>query len=148
MRQRIIGLFILACFGLIINTTAAFPQTGAGKPVVKQGTAPQTDVSSGPEMFKAYCAACHGPNAKGNGPAAAALKKAPSDLTVLAKNNGGKFPEERFRELVERNAQVIEHGTLDMPLWGPVFRSLRGGEDGAKLRVFNLMKYVETLQGH
>ena len=43
---------------------------------------------------------------------------------------------------------MIEHGTLDMLLWGLVFRSLRGGDDGAKLRVYNLMKYVETLQGH
>jgi mono/diheme cytochrome c family protein len=148
MRQTVSTLFILVCFALVTSATAAFPQTSAGKPVVKQSTAPQTNVSSGPEMFKAYCAACHGPNAKGNGPAAASLKKAPSDLTLLAKNNGGKFPEDRFRELVERNAQVIEHGTLDMPLWGPVFRSLRGGDDGAKLRVYNLMKYVETLQGH
>jgi mono/diheme cytochrome c family protein len=147
MRQTVRTLFTLVCFTLVTGVTAAFPQS-AGKPVIKQGAAPQTDVGSGPEMFKAYCASCHGPTAKGNGPAAAALKKAPSDLTLLAKNNGGKFPEDRFRELVERNAQVIEHGTLDMPLWGPVFRSLRGGDDGAKLRVFNLMKYVETLQGH
>jgi mono/diheme cytochrome c family protein len=147
MRRTFSSLFILTCVALALSASAAFPQTGAGKPVIKQGTAPQTDVSAGPEMFKAYCAACHGPNAKGNGPAAASLKKAPSDLTLLARNNKGKFPETRFRELIERNAGVIEHGTLEMPLWGPVFRSLRGGDDGAKLRVFNLMKYVETLQG-
>ena len=147
MRQTLSSLFILVCFALVTSATTAFPQTTGGKPVIKQGTAPQTNVVSGPDMFKAYCAACHGPNAKGNGPAATALKKMPTDLTLLARNNQGKFPEERFREVVERNALVIEHGTSDMPLWGPVFRSLRGGDDGAKLRVFNLMKYVETLQG-
>jgi mono/diheme cytochrome c family protein len=147
MRQTISTLLILTCFALIISATA-FPQTGAGKPVIKHDTAPDTAVDSGPGMFKAYCAACHGPTAKGNGPAAAALKKTPSDLTLLARNNGGKFPAQRFREVVEQNALVIEHGTSEMPLWGQVFRSLRGGDEGAKLRVFNLLKYVETLQIH
>lgn len=146
MRQRLSTLFVLSCVAIALGATPAFPQQPAGKPVIKQGTAPQTAVDAAPEMFKAYCAACHGPNAKGNGPAAAALKKTPTDLTLLAKNNSGKFPEERFREVVARNALVIEHGTSDMPLWGQVFRSLRGGDDGATLRVYNLMKYVESLQ--
>ncbi len=48
----------------------------------------------GPDLYHAHCAACHGSDGKGNGPAAAALKTKPADLTVLAKNNGGKFPTE------------------------------------------------------
>jgi cytochrome c553 len=35
------------------------------------------------EMFKAYCAACHGDSAKGDGPATPTLKSPPSDLTIL-----------------------------------------------------------------
>jgi mono/diheme cytochrome c family protein len=35
----------------------------------------------GPALYKAYCAACHGPEAKGNGPMASTLKIPPADLT-------------------------------------------------------------------
>lgn len=34
--------------------------------------------------FKSYCAACHGPKGKGNGPAAVALDPRPADLTKTA----------------------------------------------------------------
>lgn len=48
--------------------------------------------ASGPEMYKAYCAVCHGMTGKGNGPAAEALKVPPSDLTTLAKKKWRKVP--------------------------------------------------------
>ena len=54
----------------------------------------------GPDLFRAYCAPCHGLDAKGHGPAAAALKARVADLTVLAKNNGGEFPSNRARRTV------------------------------------------------
>ena len=41
------------------------------------------------DTYNSYCAICHGPQAKGNGPAATALKKVPPDLTTIAKRNGG-----------------------------------------------------------
>jgi hypothetical protein len=44
----------------------------------------------GADLFRAYCASCHGRDAKGHGPAAPALKATVPDLTVLAKNNGGR----------------------------------------------------------
>ena len=39
---------------------------------------------SGAQMFKEYCAVCHGPGGKGDGPAATELKVPPPDLTALA----------------------------------------------------------------
>src|SRR5690348_12473627 len=51
-----------------------------------------TSPDSGKEMFAHYCAACHGPGGKGDGPAASTFKKAPRDLTRLTHDNGGKFP--------------------------------------------------------
>ena len=44
----------------------------------------------GPELYQAYCAVCHGQDAKGNGPMSKALKTAPPDLTHLATN--GIYP--------------------------------------------------------
>ena len=52
----------------------------------------------GPDLFRAHCAACHGLDGKGSGPVAPTLKIKPADLTVIAKNNGGKFPEARVTQ--------------------------------------------------
>lgn len=49
----------------------------------------------GASFFAANCTSCHGRDARGDGPAAAGLSPAPTDLTVLAQANGGSFPTAR-----------------------------------------------------
>ena len=55
----------------------------------------------GPSIYKAYCAACHGPAGKGHGPAAEALKYKPIDLTAIAKNNKGVFPRTTIEQVLQ-----------------------------------------------
>ena len=43
----------------------------------------------GPALYKAYCAVCHGPEAKRNGPVAATLRVPPPDLTRISVRHGG-----------------------------------------------------------
>lgn len=137
---RVIGLF-LVCLGPVCLLQAQSAST------VKHAAAPQISAASGKEMFKSYCAPCHGTDAKGDGPAAAALKSAPADLTVLAKKNGGKFPADHVMSLLRGQATVTAHGNQDMPVWGPVFwRMSQGHEAEVQQRVTNLMHYIETLQ--
>ena len=98
-------------------------------------------------MFKSYCAACHGTDAKGNGPAAAALKVPPTDLTLLSKNNGGKFPDMKVVSAIRGDTVLPAHGTKEMPVWGQVFWSLSHGHEGeVQQRTANLTKYIEGLQ--
>jgi mono/diheme cytochrome c family protein len=119
---------------------------GQQAPKIKNTTISPTSASSGEEMFKAYCAVCHGTDAKGTGPAAPALKKPPADLTVLTKNNNGKFPEMKvFQTIVGDNANPV-HGSKDMPVWGTLFRSLDRSSGVEQLRVRNLTMYVQGLQ--
>src|ERR1700687_4909481 len=59
---------------------------------IQHTTVESTSPASGEEMYKTYCAVCHGTDGKGGGPAASALKVAPADLTQLSKTNGGKYP--------------------------------------------------------
>ena len=114
---------------------------------IKKVPVARTAKDSGPEMYKAYCASCHGLDGKGKGPAAAALKIPATDLTLLSKSKGGKFPELRFQNVIKVNTEMSAHGSSDMPTWGPIFRSLESGSEGfVSMRIYNLMKYVESIQ--
>ena len=101
----------------------------------------------GPDLFRAHCAACHGPDGKGNGPAAAALKTKPANLTILAKNNGGKFPTDRVQKFISGDdPSLLSHGSREMPVWGPIFHQIEEDQDFGNLRLQNLIKYLETIQ--
>jgi mono/diheme cytochrome c family protein len=117
------------------------------KPKVQTVSPSRTSPASGQEMFVTYCATCHGKDAKGGGPAAAALKKVPTDLTTLSARNGGKFPEMRVYNMISGDPEVAAHGSKDMPVWGNVFSSMaRGNQAEINLRLANLTKYIQSIQ--
>jgi mono/diheme cytochrome c family protein len=101
----------------------------------------------GEQWFRAYCAACHGVDGHGHGPAASALKTAPADLTAIAARNDGVFPRARIAEFVANGRAVTAHGSSDMPIWGPNFVALAGGSSRpVNERIDGVVSYVESLQ--
>jgi mono/diheme cytochrome c family protein len=72
----------------------------------------------GQKEFEARCSICHGLDAKGDGVFGQALKVAPPDLTLLARNNGGAFPAERVSGVIDGRVEIVSHGPRDMPIWG------------------------------
>jgi mono/diheme cytochrome c family protein len=112
---------------------------------IKRVSADPTPVVSGRELFHSYCAACHGTDAKGAGPAAAALKSAPADLTQLAQHNSGKFPGGRVAEML-RNVDQPAHGSTEMPVWGPVLHSVSDNPRELELRISNIVSYLGSIQ--
>lgn len=100
---------------------------------------------SGSATFKAYCAQCHGVSGRGDGPAAKALKTPPADLTTLTKRNSGKFPAGGVKQVINGDTMNPAHGSREMPMWGPVFRSVES-PSVVELRVANLVKYIEDIQ--
>lgn len=100
----------------------------------------------GAELYQAYCAACHGKIAKGDGPMARALKAAPPDLTHLAMRNGGRFPRQRVEGILLGEVALETHGTREMPLWGPIFSQVAWDQDLGRVRIDNLAKYLEQIQ--
>ena len=119
----------------------------ARRPIIHRTPVGPTSVSSGEKMYRSYCAACHGNDGKGDGPASAAFKSRPSDLTALARRNAGKFPELRVFAAINGDLHVTAHGSKDMPTWGAVFRQMQGADVASvNLRIRNLTKYVESLQ--
>jgi mono/diheme cytochrome c family protein len=133
---------------LLVATTVVLAQDKAAtQPVVKKTPIQQTSAASGKDMYTEYCAACHGTDGKGNGPAASAMKSAPPDLTQLTKTHGGKYPAAYVSGILRFGSGPTSHGSADMPVWGPLFRSLDKYHDTVvQQRVGNLTSYIETLQ--
>jgi mono/diheme cytochrome c family protein len=108
-----------------------------------------TDSLVGSDLFRSYCASCHGADGKGRGPVANVLKVPPADLTTLARRNGGKYPAALVRDTLygaRTPNPSAAHGTSEMPLWGSIFKQLDVKESVAKVRVDNLVKYLESIQ--
>ena len=139
--QTLIGVVLLALGGAL--TLAA--QDAPAKTVKRVNARPTTSMD-GADLFKEYCAVCHGTDAKGTGPAADALKKRPADLTQLSRKNGGTFPELHVMNYVKGQDIVAAHGSRDMPVWGTIFSQMSSNQDLVQVRTYALLKYLEGIQ--
>jgi mono/diheme cytochrome c family protein len=105
---------------------------------------------TGAVLYHQYCASCHGPTGKGDGPAATSLQQPPADLTTLAHRAGGRFDEAAVMAVIDGRRAVAAHGSRDMPVWGTVFeedlkdQSYTGYSGLLRSRV--LTDYLKTLQ--
>ena len=70
----------------------------------------------GPALYTAYCAVCHGKDARGAGPMAMSLRAKTPDLTRIAARNRGTFPLTRVQRIIsgEEPAET-GHGPREMP---------------------------------
>jgi len=146
--MRVMKFISLAVIVILVSALAVAQQAPAqNAPTVRHVPISKTSPTSGQEMFKSYCAVCHGTDAKGNGPAASALKTSPSDLTRLSQKNGGKYPAAHVAALIRGQAALPSHGTQEMPIWGPLFSSIsQGHESQVQQRTANLVAYIDSLQ--
>ena len=129
-----------------LGLVGLFAAVAAAQPKIQTVVPKDVSPTDGRGMFMEYCAACHGTDGKGAGPAAPALKKAPADLTQLSAHNNGKFPDVRVARYIEGIDTVQAHGSRDMPIWGDVFKSLNSNSAAPTMRVSNLTDYVKSLQ--
>lgn len=144
MISRSISGAVLLITLLFLSATLAMAQEPTKG--VKKSPVARTNPASGSEMFNTYCAVCHGKDAKGDGPLASQLKIPPANLTLLTKNHGGKYPSDYVSEVILTGPRDAKsHGSQDMPVWGSVFKSL-GDDASVKQRIFNLNKYIESMQ--
>ncbi len=111
-----------------------------------QDKAPSPVFGSSP--YRTYCAACHGAGAKGDGPLADGLRVRPPDLTLLAKRNGGTYPDEKVHRMIDGRKPVKGHGGPDMPVWGDAFRSSHDGysEEQVKEKIADIVEFLKSIQ--
>jgi mono/diheme cytochrome c family protein len=141
--RRSLWTVFAAVLAMVIMASAQ----DAPKEQIKHVPIKPTSAASGQEMYKNYCAVCHGTDGMGNGPAAAALKVPATDLTALAQKNSGKYPALKVAAVIRGEDQMAAHGSKEMPIWGNLFWNMSGGHEAeVQQRVANLSKYIESLQ--
>jgi mono/diheme cytochrome c family protein len=105
------------------------------------------DPPSGAQLYKQLCAACHGNDLKGNGPAPAPFKDVPPDLSTLARRHGGSFPHAYVSDVLRNGITLPDHGPAEMPTWGADLRAGAGlNAAQVAIRIANLSEYLESLQ--
>jgi high-affinity iron transporter len=117
--------------GLIATSRQASPTTLSASAVSTASSTPVSEVAvtDGAELYRNYCAVCHGAKGRGDGPAASSLDPPPPDLTDA----------ERMQQLTdERLLEVLSEGTGTMPAFG----SMLTAED-----LEAVAEYMRTLSG-
>lgn len=140
------AIHTLTALAAVLLTAGCLPEKAATASGEKERV-----LTTGVGDFTRFCADCHGPEGKGNGPAAAGLKPRPADLTQLSRKNGGKFP--RLTVMNRIDGYTMGKSDSPMPAFGDLlegktvlFDSGDGIETPTPWRLVALQRYVETLQ--
>jgi mono/diheme cytochrome c family protein len=105
----------------------------------------------GQRTYERACSSCHGLDGRGDGPVASTLRVPPTNLTLLAKRNGGVFPRDRVAAIVTGDIPLAAHGTPEMPVWRLRFGPTSSGAAAtAALRtrrwLDGMVDYLESIQ--
>ena len=117
----------------------------------------EDQVKMGSADYQNFCAACHGMDARGNGPVAMELKIAPPSLRKLAARRNGVFDVNEVVKIIDGRDMPRAHGTPEMPIWGSLFRfvaelsgilqsDIEDSEKDAQNHIVAIAKYLETIQ--
>lgn len=138
----VVGSALVASLAATSNdappASATQVQTSAG-PAIQKG---------GADLFRTYCASCHGTSGMGDGPLASSMRRKPANLTQIAKRNGGQYPSELVYRVIDGRQPVRGHGGPDMPVWGDAFARTTEAADEAsvKLKIQALVAYLQSIQ--
>jgi len=139
----------LLCIALVFAGVGVVARAGAGTATQGVNITPTVVLPSmaGRDIYGYFCASCHGPDGRGDGPVASQLTTQPANLTALAAANGGQFPLERVRAFVTHGrTDAAAHGSADMPVWGPIFQVLDPSDKVAQMRIDNVVAYLRSIQ--
>jgi mono/diheme cytochrome c family protein len=136
------ALALAALGGMMTGAIASSADGQAGAQSAGSKTVP------GSTIYMQYCATCHGTSGKGDGVVAPHLRRRPTDLTKITSQNKGVFPADRLARVIDGREAARTHGSSDMPVWGDAFKKTSDGgdEEIVKLRIRELVRYIESIQ--
>ena len=132
MRARLGLLVVGACLGFACGdstqkppapaeTPAAAPSAPAAAPTAAAPAVPEGnlrgDATAGAQLYATYCASCHGPGGKGDGPVAATLEPRPAnhaDHVYI-----GSLSDEHLYTVISKGGGAVGKSALMAP-WGGV----------------------------
>lgn len=134
--SRLVPVLIAALW----SAAPAVAQTAPGDPI------------RGEAFYMNYCVACHGIEARGEGPMTPILMIRPTDLTRLSATNDGVFPTFRVIARIDGRDPLVAHGS-PMPVYGDFFEgrgvTLRAPEGPPIMTsqpIADLVAWIEGLQ--
>jgi mono/diheme cytochrome c family protein len=122
-RQDLVRLVLFAA----CIATAQAQAESSEKEAIQKGTA----------HYLFFCGNCHGVDAKGDGPLAAHLKMAPTDLTQLQATGGGTSVAEQVMKALDGRHAIGETETHKMPIFS---------ESLEMKTVIEITEYLKTIQ--
>ncbi|APX23854.1 MAG: cytochrome C [Rhodobacteraceae bacterium] len=135
MTRLLIGIWAMAGLALVACVPNEMPEASDGR-----------------ALYMEYCSACHGENAKGDGPMARAMTTAPKDLTLISLRHGDSFPRAKVLSTIDGYARSDLDGP-GMPEFGELLQGdlvpLDTG-DGKMTptprKLVALLEYLESIQ--
>ena len=105
----------------------------------------------GHQLYATHCAACHGADGKGEPATEKILAVDVGDLSSLAEANGGEFPIEYVRRIVDGRDGPGPHVVKGkrMPAWGRLLQegdTTESREAVAATRIDAIVAYVRRMQ--
>ncbi len=111
------------------------------------------EASDGRSLYLRNCSICHGAQAKGDGPMARAMAKAPKDLTLIAVRNGDTFPRAKVLSTIDGYARSTRMTGPGMPEFGELLQgdlipydSGDGRMTPTPRKLVALAEYLESIQ--
>ena len=105
---------------------------------------------SGEDLYRRFCASCHGTEGRGDGPVAASLRVEVPDLTQIARKMHAADMRDRIVRIIDGRYIIGAHGTRVMPVWGEDLSRLEIGnpdaERSTQVIIGRLADYVSSLQ--
>jgi mono/diheme cytochrome c family protein len=115
---------------------------------VNAASAAEYATMSGEELYRRFCASCHGAEGRGDGPVAASFRVEVPDLTQTASRS--HVTREQLIRIIDGRYIVGAHGTRIMPVWGEDLARIEiGNPDAERLSqvlIARLADYVTGLQ--
>lgn len=134
-----------------LRCTVAFALSllaGSAVPEGQPAAAHPEQVEQGRSLYEIYCLSCHGDQADGHGPRAAALSPRPADLTRLRAADGS-FPAEEIRRTIDGRDTLPGHPRKEMPIWGLTLQQLDSDadqEEEVRAKIRSIVTYLESIQ--